>query len=272
MQGLYLQPEAWYEQRRITAWLNTRARSVDVAARQVLLATGDRLDYDRLILANGSAAAVPAIDGFGRPGTFVIRDAEDAIAVRAFAQQHDAREAVVAGGGPLGLEVAYSLHQLGLAVTVLERSDRLLHRQVDVTCSMLLAGIRPSVELARAAGIDVGLGVVVDDRMRTSAPDVYAAGDVAEFEGRVPGLWPIAVDQDLTIAGRVLGDPDDEVISFPGPARYMYCRLVVRAARLIGGLVLDRAGDAQALIAAVRDQLPVEEQLDAPFGPATSRA
>jgi nitrite reductase (NADH) large subunit len=337
MQGLYLQPETWYEQRRISSWLNTRARSLEVAAGHVLLATGDRLDYDRLILASGSAAAVPVIDGFGRPGTFVLREAGDAIAVRAFAQRHDARRAVVAGGGLLGLEVAYSLHQLGLAVTVLERSDRLLHRQVDVTCSALLeryveelgiqvvtqaeaagvsgaeraevvtlkdgrglpadllvvcAGIRPAIDLARAAGIDVGLGVLVDDRMRTSAPGVYAAGDVAEFEGRVPGLWPIAVDQalvaainatggderyrsaapamilkgvglDLTVAGAALGGPDDEVITCPGPARYMYARLVVRSGRLIGGLVLDRAADAPALVAAVRDRRPVEECLDA---------
>jgi NAD(P)H-nitrite reductase large subunit len=337
MHGLYLQPESWYEQRRITSWLNTRARSVDLAARQVVLATGERLDYDRLILANGSAAAVPAIDGFGGAGTFVLREAADAIDVRAFAQRYDARRAVVAGAGLLGLEVAYSLHQLGLAVTVLERSERLLHRHVDVTCSALLgryleelgiqvvteaeaagvdggelvesvvladgrvleadllvvcAGIRPAVELARAAGIGVARGVLVDDRMLTSAPGVYAAGDVAEFEGGVPGLWPVAVEQarvaavnatggderyrpapaavilkgvglDLTVAGDAIGAADDEVVRSEGPHRYGYCRLVLRGGRLVGGLVLDRSGDASAMVAAVRDRLPVAAHLDA---------
>jgi nitrite reductase (NADH) large subunit len=342
MQGLYLQPETWYKQRRIVSWLNTRARLVDLDARQVQLATGERLDYDRLILANGSTAAVPRIEGFGRPGTFVLRQAGDAIAVRAFAQQHGARQAVVAGGGLLGLEAAYSLHQLGLGVTVLERSARLLNRRVDETCSALLsryveelgiqlvvdadaevvtgpdrvelvglkdgrnlstdllvvcAGIRPDVGLARDAGIAVGQGILVDDRMRTSAPDVYAAGDVAEFGGQVPGLWPVAVDQalvaavnatggeeryrpaaqamilkgigiDLTVAGVVhpvptSGAPDDEVVTFSGPARYMYGRLVIRDGKLVGGLVLDRAADAPAVLAAVRDQISVAGRLDA---------
>jgi nitrite reductase (NADH) large subunit len=267
----------------------------------------------------------------------VLREAGDAIDVRAFAQRHDARRAVVAGAGLLGLEVAYSLHQLGLAVTVLERSERLLHRHVDDTCSGLLdryleelgirvvteaeaagvvgdgpldavaladgrvleadllvvcAGIRPVVELARAAGIDVARGVLVDDRMRTSAPGVYAAGDVAEFAGGVPGLWPVAVEQacvaavnatggderyrptppavilkgvglDLTVAGDAIGGADDDVITSAGPNRYAYCRLVVRGGRLAGGLVLDRGTDAPALVAAVRDRLPVAEHLDA---------
>jgi len=156
---------------------------------------------------------------------------------------------------------------------------------------VVCAGIRPEVELARAAGIDVARGVLVDDRMRTSAPDVYAAGDVAEFGGGVPGLWPVAVEQawvaavnatggdecyrptpppvilkgvglDLTVAGDALGAPDDEVITSAGPTRYAYCRLVVREGLLVGGLVLDRSADAPALVAAARDRLPVAEHLD----------
>jgi NAD(P)H-nitrite reductase large subunit len=71
------------------------------------------------------------------------------------------------------------------------------------------------------------------------------------------------VGLDLTVAGQALGGPDDEVIISSGPARYMYCRLVVRSGRLAGGLLLDRAADAPALIAAVRDHLPVAAQLDA---------
>jgi ferredoxin len=63
MQGLYLQPDAWYEEQRITPWLNTRAARIDRERRELVLATGEALPYDRLILAAGSEAWVPPIDG-----------------------------------------------------------------------------------------------------------------------------------------------------------------------------------------------------------------
>src|SRR5262249_22303621 len=138
MSGLYLQEEAWYDDLQITTWLNTRAVSIDRAAQEVVLGTGERLPYDRLILATGSRSATPPIDGFGLPGSFVMREADDALAIRAFAQEHGAREALVAGGGLLGLEAAYALHKLGLHVTVLERSEWLLRRQLDHRGGQLL--------------------------------------------------------------------------------------------------------------------------------------
>ena len=100
-------------------------------ARTVQLGTGETLGYDRLILATGSSSYVPPIEGFGVPGTAVLRSADDAIRLRAFAQRPATRRAAVAGGGLLGLEAAYALHKLGLKTVVLERSDRLLKRQLD---------------------------------------------------------------------------------------------------------------------------------------------
>ncbi len=76
-----------------------------------MLGTGENLPYDRLILATGSSSLVPPIEGFGATGTFVLRSADDALDIRAFARRHGARHAVVAGGGLLGLEAAYALHQ-----------------------------------------------------------------------------------------------------------------------------------------------------------------
>ena len=138
MQGLYLNPDSWSESRNITLWLNTRANAIDREKREVLLGTQERLAYDRLILATGSSSFVPPIDGWGAPGSFVLRSADDALEMRAFIQVHGARRAVVAGGGLLGLEAAYALHKLGLATTVLERSDRLLRRQLDERAAELL--------------------------------------------------------------------------------------------------------------------------------------
>jgi hypothetical protein len=64
---------------------------IDRGAQEVILGTGETVTYDRLILATGSSAMVPPIEGFGMPGTFVMREADDALAIRAFAQEHPAR-------------------------------------------------------------------------------------------------------------------------------------------------------------------------------------
>src|SRR5919198_6476336 len=68
MQGLYLNPDAWYEERGITTWLNTQAVRIDREQRAVVLGPGEALPYDRLILATGSGSFVPPLDGFGAPG------------------------------------------------------------------------------------------------------------------------------------------------------------------------------------------------------------
>src|SRR5205085_10106133 len=71
---------------------------------------------------------------------------------------------------------------------------------------VVCAGIRPAVDLALAAGLEVDRGIVVDAHMQTSDPAVYAAGDVAEFGGVVHGLWPVAVAQAEVAAANAVGD------------------------------------------------------------------
>lgn len=150
MQGLYLLPEDWYDEHAMTVWLNTTAAEIDTAKRLVTLRTGETLPWDRLILAMGSSSMVPpSIEGFGRPGTFVIRDAADAMALRAYAQEHACGRAVVAGAGLLGLEAAHAIHSLGMKTTVLDRGTRLLAKQIDARCSDLI------YEYLQSIGIDV---------------------------------------------------------------------------------------------------------------------
>src|SRR5581483_1562722 len=84
---------------------------------------------------------------------------------------------------------------------------------------LVCAGIAPRVELARDDGLVVNRGVVVDAGMRTSDPDVFAAGDVAEFEGRVVGLWPVAVAQAEVAALNALGGRERYVPAPPVATR-----------------------------------------------------
>jgi nitrite reductase (NADH) large subunit len=166
MQGLFLLPDSWYDDNEIACWLNTRVERIDLAARTVVLATGERLDYDRLILTSGSRGRVPAIDGFGVPGTFALRTADDAITIRADVQLHRSREAVIAGGGLLGLEAAYALHKLAMRVTVVQRSSRVLGRQLDETGAAYLRSYLEGLGFEFLLPAEI-VRVHADERVRT---------------------------------------------------------------------------------------------------------
>jgi len=77
---------------------------------------------------------------------------------------------------------------------------------LDADLVLLSTGVRPNVELAQEAGIEVAQGIVVDDNMRTSVSNVYAAGDVAQFGERPVGLWPVSMEMGRTAGAAAAGD------------------------------------------------------------------
>lgn len=191
MHGLYLLPEAWYDEYKITLWLNTRATGLDRAMHLVTLATGETLAYDRLVMAMGSRSFVPPLDGFGIDGTFVLREANDAMQMRAYAQEHQAKNAIVAGGGLLGLEAAYAVHKLGIEVTVLERSERLLTRQLDRRSAQLLREHleRLGLQFAFKAEAAAALGKGHFSELLVERPQLKSYfGDRAHGSGRLTNV------------------------------------------------------------------------------------
>ncbi len=172
------------------------------------------------------------------------------------------------------------------------RRDR---RVVDGELVLVSTGIRSRVELAREAGLEVNRGVVVDEQLRTSGADVYAAGDAAEFEGRVYGIIPAATEQaqvaaanmvaggsatysgttlantlkivgiDLTCLGDATATGDEFVILRKvDAAAGVYRRLTLRDGKIVGAILL---GDTQSvrpvkqLIATGRDVSAYGERL-----------
>lgn len=77
----------------------------------------------------------------------------------------------------------------------------------SIACDMVIysVGIRPNIKLCENTSIQTNMGVIVDDHMRTNLKNIYAAGDVAEFCGKVGGLWPIAIEQGKTSGYNIVG-------------------------------------------------------------------
>ncbi|MDD2877629.1 MAG: FAD-dependent oxidoreductase [Acidiphilium sp.] len=122
---ILLHPAKFYEEQRISLLLNTEAAVLDTAARIVTIATGERVHYERLLIATGSSGKRLTLPGTELPGVHHLRGRTECEAIRREIN-HGARRAVVLGASFLGMEIAMSLIDLGLDVTIVEERDRVL--------------------------------------------------------------------------------------------------------------------------------------------------
>lgn len=79
-------------------------------------------------------------------------------------------------------------------------------RSFEADLIIVSAGVKASVELAKQLGVTLGRAIIVDETMRTSVPDVFAAGDCAEFKGINYAIWPQALDQGKVAGANAAGD------------------------------------------------------------------
>jgi 3-phenylpropionate/trans-cinnamate dioxygenase ferredoxin reductase subunit len=251
---LYVHPDGFYADHDLELRLGSTAVELDTSGRTLTLDDGDRLGYDRLLLATGAEPRRLSIPGAELDGVLYLRSVDDSDALR---ERLDAGgSVVVVGAGWIGSEVAASARQLGLDVTVIEpasvpleralgpevgRIYRELHtangvrflagtglerfegsgsvaavrtsdgHSVEADAVVVGIGAVPRVELASDAGIAAGNGILVGADLRTSSPDVFAAGDVADaehplFEERVRvEHWANALNQGPAAARSMLG-------------------------------------------------------------------
>jgi nitrite reductase (NADH) large subunit len=158
---------------------------------------------------------------------------------------------------------------------------------------LVTAGIQPIIDLAERGGLEVNRGIVVDDRMQTSHPDIYAAGDCASLGGRTFGLWPAGMEQgkiaatnllggdshyqptvpparlkvagiDLLSVGLITTPEDGSEIVAKEPSSRTYRKLILRGDTLVGAIIIgyaelfDPVSDAvtaSADVGAYREQL-----------------
>jgi nitrite reductase (NADH) large subunit len=239
----------WYAGRGIHVHLETPIAALDPEARAVTLTGGERVPYDRLLLALGSRPFVPPIEGADKDRVYTWRTLADTLEIEQAADV--CAHTLVIGGGLLGLEAARGLQGFCPNVTVLEYFPRLMPRQLDTEGAAVLqrfveslgievmvgahtqqflgdeavqgvrleggqeipgqtvvvaAGVRANAAVPQAAGLLVDRGVVVDEHMATSAPDVYAAGDLAVYKGYAWAIAPIAQAQARIAAANMAGE------------------------------------------------------------------
>ena len=134
------------------------------------------VSYDNLVLAVGAEPVKPPISGSNLPGVFTVRTPDDAIAIRDYVKEKNARRAVVAGGGFIGLEVAENLQKQGLSVTVVDMAPQLLPNLFDLEMADYLR------RQLQKEGLQV--------RVSTALKGIYgetAAEGVETENGRIPG-------------------------------------------------------------------------------------
>jgi len=306
----------WYDDNGIALVSGDPVVEIDRAAKTVISKSGRAEPYDHLLIATGSDPFIVPIPGNDLPGVVTFRDLDDVDKMLAAAEQGG--DAVVIGGGLLGLEAAHGLSLRGMKVTVVHLMPTLMERQLDEAAGWLLkqelerrgqtiltaantkailaadghvagieledgtrvkadlvvmaAGIRPSIGLAKGAGLDCERGIMVDDHMATSDPDIFAVGECVQHRGQCYGLvaplWEMcrALADSLTeqpsgyegsvtstklkvsgidvfSAGDFSGGDDCEDIVMRDAARGIYKRVVVKDDRVVGAVLYGDTAD-----------------------------
>ncbi len=285
---------------------------IDRKNKYVIDSRNIKTHYDILIIATGSRAAVPK-NIPKKPGIFTMRSRTDADDFKNHVPKNG--HVVIVGGGLLGLEMAASLREAGIKITIVQRISRFLDRQLDTLGSQLLheemvdqgcdiyyddevqlfygrskitgiglksgrkidcdamviaIGTVPNIELARECGLSFQRGVLVNERLQTSDPSIYAIGEIAEFKGMLYGITAAAEQQANVVAKYLSGDisscyegstfmniikihgfdlcsiglpecPDDknyEEIVFIDKAKRYYKKCIIHQDRLVGTILI----------------------------------
>lgn len=243
-----LRPHSFYAENGIDLQLRTNVVGLDARSRELTLAGGEKVAYDRLLLATGAEPVRLSIPGADQPNVHVLRSLADCRAIIESAKT--AKRAVVLGASFIGLEVAASLRARGIEAHVVAPEKRPMERilgpqmgdfvrslhaehgvafhledianaindkevrlrsgnTLEADLVVVGIGVRPRLELAANAGLAVDRGIVVDANLQTSAPDVFAAGDIARWPHGGSSIrvehWVVAQRHGQTAALNMLG-------------------------------------------------------------------
>lgn len=205
---LELRPPEFYKEKKIETRLGQRAISIDAKAKEVQLEGGERISYDRLLLAVGGSPQKTGVKGEEKEGIFGFRTHADLL--RIYEATRVAQSGVVLGGGCIGLQAASGLHYHKIKTTIAIASPHLLSQVADPECGDFFQevferdgiGVRTKVSPVEfKGGVQVG-SVLFDDGSELPAQIVITGKGVKPntdlAEGTRIGVnWGIIVDQHM---------------------------------------------------------------------------
>ncbi len=335
---IMIHTRAWYEEHNITLHTGAYVNKIDSVKQTVSTVNGLSASYDRLLIATGSKPFMPPIAGNDLEGVIGYRDINDTNAMIEASSKH--QNAVIIGGGLLGLEAANGLKTRGMDVTVIHRNQWLLEKQLDQSAAALLqasleakgltfhletntdeivadangrvteikfkegfslpadlvvfaVGIRPNYALAESAGLDCEHGILADDTLQTSNPNIYAVGEcvthrginyglvaplyeMAEvcadhlvsqasdnaYEGSITSTKLKVTGIDLFSAGNFMGSPTSETITLQDPIGGAYKKLVIENDQVIGSCLYGDITDGAWYYQLIRENTDISEIRD----------
>jgi len=331
-EDIIIHDDAWYADHGVNLLKGEKVVHIDRKKKTVVSENGVTAPYDHLIIATGSTPIVIPVPGHDKQGVVTYRDLDDVDAMLEAAKTR--KNAVVIGGGLLGLEAAAGLQMRGMNVTVLHLMPTLMERQLDPAAGYLLqraieargirvitkantheilgddavsgvalddgtilpadivvmaVGIRPGIAVAKACEIDVNRGILVDDTMRTSDPDISALGECVEHRGMCYGLVAPLYEMARTLAARLAGDetaayqgsvtstklkvtgidlfsagdfaegPDRDEIVLRDATQGVYKRLVLQDSKIIGVVLYGDTRDGAWFFQMMKDGTDIAE-------------
>ena len=227
-------PESFNEQYGVDVHINTRVIAIDRQAHIIKAIDSTNgveksFEYSKLILAQGGRPIKPTLPGADLEQVFTLWTLDDMDKIAAHLDEKKPKNAVVVGGGFIGLEMVEALVKRGLNVSVVEMMPHVMAimepetagfienemlsygvgihtnagvteilphsvkldngKELDADMVLLSIGVRPTLQLAKEAGLEIGAagGLLVNTQLQTSDPDIFAAGDMVEIEHRVNG-------------------------------------------------------------------------------------
>jgi NADPH-dependent 2,4-dienoyl-CoA reductase/sulfur reductase-like enzyme len=253
--AIKINPEGFYKERGIDLRLQCEVAALNAKSKRLTLKGGGEFSFEKLIIATGAKPRTLNIPGSNLQNLFYLRSVSDSRSIREAATK--AKQAVVIGGGFIGMEVAAVLAQKEIEVTMVVNDDRVFKRlfspemsnffenyyaakgvrlikSATVTefrgdgtvssvvlqdgktlkCDLVVAGIgvQPVIDLVANSGLELDNGVLVNEYLEASRPDIFATGDVANYRDILFGKrrrvehWDNAVSQGQHCARSLMGD------------------------------------------------------------------
>ena len=231
--------------------LNTEVTQINRNEKFVLTKDGEKIYYDKLVLSQGASPIKPPINGINNKKVFTVRNLGDIDKIKDYIKSNNAQKAVVIGGGFIGVEMAENLNLMGLKTSLVEMQSQILApvdfeiaafaqnemrqkgielilsdgvkeffeneielnsgKKIPYDLIILAIGVKPEIELAKNAGLNVNRGIITNDFMQTNDPDIFAGGDNVEVKSFINNenvLIPLAGPanrQGRIIADNILG-------------------------------------------------------------------